>query len=213
MTPELVQAARRLIAIVARLRNDIDIHRIIGLNVDILKKSDLPAQFLGHAQANSLRMIVIGIRKAFDRPTQHSLHSVPGICSLLADPSLDPGEPRKISIATRFAEDWNLSCAGITSAEIAHSAHESFVTLHAADLERLRQLRNKDLAHADASYLPTMAASHHFYEEMFRYLRDFHHFLTEAFDAPTTLLPHSLGMELHRFLKKIDPSAKRDFDH
>jgi hypothetical protein len=212
MTEELDNAARRLVAIAARLRNDIDIHRFIGLNTKILKKANLPHQFVGQSQSNALLMIIVGIRKAFDRPRKNQdMHSIPAVITLLSDPHYDPSDARRIQVARQFATEFGLLDSGSTAAEILHSAHEDFVRRHGGVLERLRYVRNKEVAHIDADYQKTPAGSHNFYEEVFRYIRGFHRVLCDGFGTPTTLIPHSLGMELFRFLKSIDPGAKRDF--
>jgi hypothetical protein len=68
-----------LIELVAQLRDHIDLHRIIGLNVDALRDSDIDAALLGYLQKSAHESLAIYICKIFESSTRNELNSIPGI--------------------------------------------------------------------------------------------------------------------------------------
>lgn len=72
-----------LIELVAQLRDHIDLHRIIGLNVDALRDSDIDAALLGYLQKSAYESLAIYICKIFESSTRNELNSIPGIIESL----------------------------------------------------------------------------------------------------------------------------------
>ena len=56
-----------LLVLVAQLRDHIDVHRIIGLNVDALRNSDISDAFLGYLQKSAHESLAIYICKILSR--------------------------------------------------------------------------------------------------------------------------------------------------
>lgn len=72
-----------LIKLVAQLRDHIDIHRIIGLNVDSLRNSDISNAFIGYLQKAAQESLAIYFCKIFESSTRNELNSISGIIDSL----------------------------------------------------------------------------------------------------------------------------------
>ena len=72
-----------IIKLVAQLRDHIDIHRIIGLNVDSLQNSDISNAFIGYLQKAAQESLAIYFCKIFESSTRNELNSISGIVDSL----------------------------------------------------------------------------------------------------------------------------------
>jgi hypothetical protein len=77
-----------LIKLLAQLRDHIDIHRIIGLNVDSLRNSDISNAFIGYLQKAAQESLAIYFCKIFESSTRNELNSIPGIIGSLPPTAL-----------------------------------------------------------------------------------------------------------------------------
>jgi hypothetical protein len=81
-----------LIKLVAQLRDHIDIHRIIGLNVDSLQNSDISNAFIGYLQKAAQESLAIYFCKIFESSTRNELNSISGIIDSLPPTALALGQ-------------------------------------------------------------------------------------------------------------------------
>jgi predicted nucleic acid-binding protein len=69
----------QLLKLLAQLRNHIDIHRIIGLNVAALQEGLISGALLGYLQMSAHESLAIYICKVFEASPRNDLNSIPGI--------------------------------------------------------------------------------------------------------------------------------------
>jgi len=80
----------QLLRLLAQLRDHIDIHRIIGLNVGALREGQISGALLGYLQKSAHESLAIYICKIFESSTRNDLNSIPGIIeSIPATPVSD----------------------------------------------------------------------------------------------------------------------------
>jgi hypothetical protein len=76
------------------LRDHIDVHRIIGLNVAGLRASQINDALVGYMQKTALESLAIHICKVYEASTRNELDSIPGIIeSLHVTPLSDTQRP------------------------------------------------------------------------------------------------------------------------
>ena len=68
-----------------RLRQNIDIDRIIGLNEDTLRKSGIGDPFIGYLQEQARCFIALDISKIYEKQKHHTLNSISGVISAIPD--------------------------------------------------------------------------------------------------------------------------------
>lgn len=66
-----------LLKLLAQLRDHIDIHRIIGLNVEALRKSEISHAFLGYLQKTAQESLALYFCKIFEPSKAYNLNSIP----------------------------------------------------------------------------------------------------------------------------------------
>ena len=84
-----------LLKLVAQLRDHIDLHRIIGLNVDALRDSDIGGALLGYLQKSAHESLAIYICKIFESSPRNELNSIPGIIESLPSTRLSDEQKRE----------------------------------------------------------------------------------------------------------------------
>ena len=68
-----------------RLRQNIDIDRIIGLNEDTLRESSIGNPFIGYLQEQARCFIALDISKIYEKQKHHPLNSISGVISAIPD--------------------------------------------------------------------------------------------------------------------------------
>ncbi len=79
MPPKTDAKNIELLKLVGQLRDHIDIHRVIGLNVKALRESQMSAALLGYFQKSAHEALALYICKIFEAPARNELNSIPGI--------------------------------------------------------------------------------------------------------------------------------------
>jgi hypothetical protein len=69
----------KLIELIAQLRDHIDMHRIIGLNVRVLHETDIGHALLGYLQKSAQESLAMYICKVYESSTRNELNSIPAI--------------------------------------------------------------------------------------------------------------------------------------
>ena len=83
MNPKTDSKNIELLKLVAQLRDHIDVHRIIGLNVAAMGASTISAALLGYLQKSAHEGLAIYICKIFESSNRNHLNSIPGIIESL----------------------------------------------------------------------------------------------------------------------------------
>ena len=69
----------QLLKLIAQLREHIDMHRIIGLNVPALWKSQVSGALLGYLQRSAHESLAIYTCKIFEASFRNDLNSIPRV--------------------------------------------------------------------------------------------------------------------------------------
>ena len=78
----------QLLKLLAQLRDHIDMHRIVGLNVAELQESQISGALLGYLQKSAHESLALYFSKIFEASSRNDLNSIPGIIeSIPAAPS------------------------------------------------------------------------------------------------------------------------------
>src|SRR6266478_2650256 len=86
-----------LLKLIAQLRDHLDLHRIIGLNVDALRESEIGDAFLGYLQKSAHESLALYICKIFESSTRNDLNSIPGIIESLPFLNLSDVQKREFA--------------------------------------------------------------------------------------------------------------------
>ncbi len=185
------------------LRQDIDIHRMIGLNVDGLLEAGASKAFFGHLQNLTMRSISLGISKIFEpqRGKRFELYSVPAILDVLPD-----GIPEYHSFERfeRFALNYGGCPTFESGREIIRSAYERVSDQYKAELKDLKTYRNKFVAHPEFGVMEAMLPSHKTFDELWGFARDFYVLVHDQYNGVgPALIGASVRAGLRRTFKQL----------
>src|SRR5712691_2718435 len=96
-TPKTDDKNIRLLKLVAQLRDDIDVHRIIGLNARALRGAAISGPLVGYLQKSAHESLAMYICKIFEVSPRNDLNSISGIIESL--PATRLSEPQKRDFA------------------------------------------------------------------------------------------------------------------
>jgi hypothetical protein len=200
-----------LIKLLAQLRDHIDIHRIIGLNVDALRNSDISSAFLGYLQKAAQESLAIYFCKIFESSTRHDLNSISGIIAALPLTAL-PVEQRSelFAFGKKYGNDANPSEANSYLKETC----EHFYKIHSGSLNRLKEFRDTIGAHSDSNAAIEALPSHAEFEILYTFAADFYSLVSRCvINSGPAIVPREAGRGLIILLKSMGvQNAKADFD-
>jgi len=154
---------------VFQLRQDIDLHRIIGLNASALRTADVSTTFFGHVQRLALTSLAVNLCKIFEFESRHPLCSIPAILN-----DLPHGFPQYYD-RERFQE-FALKHHGDPNAKsgaaIIRSGYEATRKKNEKALERLRKFRNKIAVHLEFDAALDSLPSHNAFEDLWTFAHD-----------------------------------------
>ena len=151
------------------LRQNIDLHRIIGINKTALDDANLPGAFLGHLQQQCLICIALDMCKVYEPQKRNSLNSISGILQELEKMEASP-EGSKNSV--EFYEKYRpKDCVGTKS---INEVFVHFTASHAQALTMMKTVRDKYAAHSEYSFLPETLPSHDEFELLWEFGSDFY---------------------------------------
>jgi hypothetical protein len=136
-----------------RLRQAIDVYRVIGLNAGKAKQLGLSGAFFGYVQAVSLDMVVLAICKIFEyekpkNPKNLKEHrqtvSVHGVVARLAKHKYTAVQVKKVE---RFGLKYSNTTPCTDSTQFLIDTISQFKLAHRPALVRLRDYRNERVAH------------------------------------------------------------------
>ena len=86
----------QLLKLLAQLRDHIDMHRIIGLNVAALRESPISEALLGYLQKSAQESLAVYICKIFEASSRNDLNSIPGIIESLPSAPVSQMQSRQL---------------------------------------------------------------------------------------------------------------------
>ena len=155
-----------------RLHQNIDIDRIIGLNVCSLEESSIGNPFIGYLQEQAICFIALDISKIYEKQKHHPLNSINGVISAIPD---NVKTEDKISPINEFFKDHGIQTSKSDDLKtILLCVLEQIEDRYKDKLGGLKKLRDKYIAHSDSGFGSATLASHNDYEALLKFAYDFY---------------------------------------
>lgn len=156
---------------VLQLRNDIDLHRLIGLNFEALKKSNINNSLLGHIQNLAHGSIAVCVCRIFEDSKRNELDSIPAVIESLPALKLTREQQNKL---TEFGTRYGNSSKLTDPKSYLKGTLGLFMGIHSVPFERMKKYRDKIGAHSESKAKITSLPSHDEFEAFFSFSRDFY---------------------------------------
>lgn len=166
-----------LIKLITQLRDHIDLDRIIGLNADALRGSDISGAFLGHLQKSALESLAIYICKIFESSTRNELNSIPGIIESLPSTHLSDKQKREFA---SFGKKYGNHSDPTEARSYLKGTLGLFCGIHSESLDRLKEFRDTIGAHSESKAAIKSLPSHDEFEILFSFANDFYELVSGA---------------------------------
>jgi len=154
-----------------QLRGDIDLHRLIGLNIKGLRRSNISSALLRHIQKLAHGSIALCICKMFEDSKRNELDSIPAIIESLPSLRLSPEQIHKIEeFGLRYGNSSDLSDVK----SYLRGTFGLFIGMHSITFERLKKYRDKIGAHSESNIQINSLPSHAEFEIIYSFARQFY---------------------------------------
>ena len=189
-----------LIRLLVKLRDHLDVHRLISLNATALVEPAIPETFIAYSQGCALEGIALMLSKIFESPKRHELNSVRGNLRLIKSSGCEAQDPDKISEFCCKYGTWDSELALQDNLE---QVIAEFASRYEEPLSRLKTFRDKIGAHSEAGidiqYLP----SHHDFEKLYEFAFSFYSAIAAGYleTVPATVHPR-VAMSFARWVKR-----------
>lgn len=200
----------KLVELVAQLRDHIDIHRIIGLNVPALRSSDMGAALLGYLQKSAQEALAMYICKIFESSSRNELNSIPGVIESLPAIQLSDAQKRKFEA---FGRKYGNHVSATEAGSYLKGTFGLFCGIHSESLDRLKEFRDKIGAHSDSKAAIKSLPSHAEFESLFSFAKDFYGLVSDLHDVGPARIPRAVGHGFVGLIESLGVKAPRfDFD-
>lgn len=184
--------------LLAQLRDHIDIHRIIALNVLELQESQISGALLGYLQKSAHESLALYITKIFEASSRNDLNSIPGIIESI--PAVPVTEMQGQRLAT-FGNKYGHDAVPTDAKPYLKAALAKFRDAHSKSLGRLKEFRDTIGAHSDYRANITSLPSHAELEILFGFARDFYEMISDSIiETEPAVIPRVVG---HGFVKLV----------
>ena len=199
------------IKLVAQLRDHIDIHRIIGLNVDSLGNSDISNAFIGYLQKAAQESLAIYFCKIFESSTRNELNSISGIIDSLPLTALALGQ-RSAFIA--FGKKYGNDTDPTEAKSHLKETFDLFCVINSGTLDRLKEFRDTIGAHSDSRAALNSLPSHAECETLYSFAADFYGLVSRfVINTGPAMVPRQAGEGLVKLMESMGVKASKfDFD-
>lgn len=201
----------QLLKLLAQLRDHIDIHRIIGLNVAALQEGQISGALLGYLQKSAHESLAIYICKVFEASPRNDLNSIPGIIESI--PAVPVSETQGRELAA-FGSKYGHGATPADARSYLKDTLVRFCDAHSESLGRLKEFRDTIGAHSDYRADITSLPSHAECETLFSFAKDFYEVVSRSLiQSGPAVIPRMVG---HGFVKLIEllgvQTARFDFE-
>jgi len=131
----------------SRLRDHIEIQRVIGLNVERLRDSSVSGALLGYMQLTALESLAMQLAKIYERTKKFDLNSIAGTINSIEDFDADQHQLAEIK---KFSADYGSKADVERAAAHLRKTYSHFCREHNRALDLARHFRNKFGAHSEA---------------------------------------------------------------
>lgn len=188
----------QLLRLLAQLRDHIDMHRIIGLNVGELQESQISGALLGYLQKSAHESLALYFSKIFEASSRNDLNSIPGIIESLPAAPLAETQRRKLAA---FGSKYGHDAVPADARSYLRDTFVRFRDAHSQPLGRLKEFRDTIGAHSDYRANITSLPSHAEFETLFSFANDFYEVVADSIIAiGPAVIPRAVG---HGFVRLI----------
>ena len=200
-----------LLKLIAQLRDHLDIHRIIGLNLGKLRESRMSAALLGYFQKSAHEALAIYICKIFESSARNELNSIPGIMESL--PTLSLSDVQKRDFAA-FGRKYGNHAPPTEAVSYLKGTFGLFGGMHSGSLRRLKLFRDSIGAHSDSKAAIKSLPSHAEFQSFFDFANDFYQLVAGYINGVgPAMIPRAVGHGFIRLMESLGAQgAKFDFD-
>lgn len=202
-----------------RLRQAIDVYRVIGINVTEARRLGLSTAFFGYVQEVSLDMVALTVCKIFEyeKPRKpgkakkpHQIVSIHGVTARLERHKYTAAQTKSIA---RFGLKYGNKDACVHPTPFLNDTITGFKLKHQETLRRLRDFRNQRVAHTQFGgtrnrfkRLPSLDE----FEAVFDFSEDFYRLISDGIlNIGPALIGRQSGMGLVRTLKALGVTEAR----
>ena len=162
---------------ILQLRNDIDLHRLIGLNLKALKKSNISNPLFGHMQSLAHGSIAVCVCKIYEDSKRNELDSIPCIIESLQELKFTAKQCKKL---TEFGVRYGNSSKFTDPKSYLKGTLGLFMGMHSVVFARMKKYRDKIGAHAESKVDINFLPSHDEFESFFSFAKDFYEIISET---------------------------------
>ena len=200
-----------LVKMIAQLRDHIDIHRVIGLNLEALRASNMSEALLGYLQKSAHEALAIYICKIFESSVRNELNSIPGIIESL--PTLPLSDVQKRDFAA-FGRKYGNHAPSSEAVSYLKGTFGLFCEVHSDSLRRLKLFRDTIGAHSDSKAAIKSLPSHDEFEAFFHFANDFYQLVARSINGVgPAVIPRKVGHGFIRLMESLGiPGARFDFE-
>jgi hypothetical protein len=201
----------KLIELIVQLRDHIDMHRIIGLNVAALHQTDLSAALLGYLQKSAQEALAMYICKIYESSPRNELNSIPAIIDSIAEAPLSEAQKPKFS---DFGQRYHNHAEPTEARAYLKGTFGLVCGLHSRALDRLKEFRDKIGAHSDSKANIRDLPSHAEFEFLYSFAYDFYVLVSDSVTGfGHATFTRSVGRGFMRLAESLGASGlKFDFD-
>jgi hypothetical protein len=194
-----------------QLREDIDVERIIGLNVVALRDSEISNALVWHLRKTAQESLALYFCKIFELPDGHSLNSIPGIIGSL------PETPLSGDHATAFVGFGRKYGNKADSSQVKSYLNKTFNQFrkrHSASLKLLKDFRDTVGVHSDSNSNSKFLPSHDEFEKLYTFAVEFYNLVARyVINSGPAPIPRLAGSGLVSVMKSMGvQNPKTDFD-
>jgi len=200
-----------LLKMVAQLRDHIDTHRIIGLNVREIQECHINGALLGYLQKSAQESLALYICKIFETSSRNDLNSISGIIESLPTTEVSEVLSRKLGV---FGRKYGHDDIAVTARSYLTEVFTRFREAHSEPLGRLKEFRDTIGAHSDYRADNTSLPSHAEYEAFFGFAKDFYELVSGSLiGVGPAAIPRVVGHGLVRLIQDLGvQNARFDFE-
>lgn len=201
----------QLLKLLAQLRDHIDIHRIIGLNVGALREGRVSGALLGYLQKSAHESLAIYICKIFEASTRNDLNSISGIIESLPAAPVSDTQSRELAA---FGKKYGHEATPTDAKSYLQDTLGRFRAAHSDSLDRLKAFRDTIGAHSDYRADITSLPSHAEFETLFSFAKDFYEVVSSSIiDSGPAVIPRIVGSGFIKLIGSLGvPTPRFDFE-
>lgn len=190
-----------LAKLIYRLRQDLDLYRIIGLNQKELTEKGVSVALWGHLQMMAHESIAVTICKIFEKEDRYPRNSMPGIIEELCGKTSHDG---RTVLLQKFAEKYGVNADILEEAQLLAAVVADFRQKHTVALARLKYFRDKIGAHSEHGIVVDALPSLDECEQSFEFAVDFYRVVSAVYiDVIPAFIGSHVGDGLVRVMEAL----------